>query len=644
MEFDPIAGTLSAEDRVKQSRFRFGVAVTQCVVCCLAPLAAGQSRSIDRAEYAGRLHGMWLGECIANWTGLQTEGVRTAPPFFTDSDWGTIPPGYTNPITYRLNMSPWWADDDTDVEYVYLHLMSTQLGQAGPLLLSPQRIADGWRLHMDPAFIWVSNYAAWQLMGRGVRPPATGLPAANPYSAYIDAQLTTEFFGAICPGLPDQTLILADLPIRATSHGFATHAAQVFALLYSLAADCPPGLSGRDRALWLVDEAAKWIPPTSKSADIISFVRADFLASPDPDDWESTRDKIADRYMIHAAANGFQYLNWFESSVNFACGIMCLLYGECDYKKTIRIGTLSGWDSDNCTATMGGLLGLMLGYDQLVAQFPGFTPDDRFWIDRTRNNLPDYLPADPAADDTLSMMAARMIPLVDAAVYRAGGRVDMVTNHWILPPRIVSKHLAYNPGDQLQNRSANNAVRAAGGSVTAFSSAPSAPASPAAVYGSSDPGFFANGLEHDFSGRDLQETRRYFYSTQGSGQPSGTVQTLDVIYDRPREVWAVRFIEGDHFTAAGGFPAGSRGGWFTGAEVQVRVNGQWVSVPGSQTEPLDPDRPFQVIDFILTNPVQATGVRISGPSGGSDGFVTCTELDALSRPVSLGPVNGSRRP
>jgi hypothetical protein len=241
------------------------------------------------------------------------------------------------------------------------------------------------------------------------------------------------------------------------------HAAQFNALLYALAADVPPGLSGRDKALWLVDEALKWIPASSKSADIVHFVRQDFLANPDVNDWERTRDRIADRYMINAAANGFQYLNWFESSVNFACGVMCLLYGECDYKKTVRIGTLSGWDSDNCTATMGGLLGLLLGYDQLVAQFPAYTPDDRYWIDRTRNNLPDYLPADPFAEDTLTMMAARMMPLIDAEVRRAGGQVDTQNNRWILPPRITTKHLAYNPGAELQDRSANNRVRLAGG-------------------------------------------------------------------------------------------------------------------------------------------------------------------------------------
>ena len=44
---------------------------------------------ISRSAYAEKFEGFWLGECIANWTGLRTEGVKKTGPFFTDKDWGT---------------------------------------------------------------------------------------------------------------------------------------------------------------------------------------------------------------------------------------------------------------------------------------------------------------------------------------------------------------------------------------------------------------------------------------------------------------------------------------------------------------------------------------------------------------------------
>ena len=54
------------------------------------------------------------------------------------------------------------------------------------------------------------------------------------------------------------------------------------------------GLPGRDRVVWLVREARKYLPDTSKSADVVDFVLADFLANPDPD-WDGTWVRIESR-------------------------------------------------------------------------------------------------------------------------------------------------------------------------------------------------------------------------------------------------------------------------------------------------------------------------------------------------------------
>ncbi len=43
---------------------------------------------ISRSTYHEKLQGFWLGECVANWTGLRTEGVKKTAPFFTDKSWG----------------------------------------------------------------------------------------------------------------------------------------------------------------------------------------------------------------------------------------------------------------------------------------------------------------------------------------------------------------------------------------------------------------------------------------------------------------------------------------------------------------------------------------------------------------------------
>ena len=599
-----------------------------------APALAQPAITIDRASYPDRLRAMWLGECIADWTGLTTEGARIDPPFFTDADWGTTPPGGQR-IDFVFQ-DPWEADDNTDVEYVYLNAMHN----FGRCLLSPDEIRQAWLDHMDPNYIWVSDLRAYQLMQRGLRPPMTGAAAANGFWSAIDAQLTTEFFGAFCPGMPEEALRYADLPIHTTADGFAAHAAQFYVILHALAPMVDANLSGRDKALWLTRQGRKYIPDTSKSADIIDFVLADFLANPDPQNWELTRDRIYDRYQLHANQNGFAYNSWVESSINFACGVLALLYGECDYRRTVQIAILAGWDSDDQAATLGGILGLMLGYDALASQFPGQSLSDRYNIHRTRIGLPDYLPDDPDADDTFTLMAQRMMPLVDSCIIAAGGSVDTANNRWRLPPAAICSPLNANLGERLMLRSANHQVGAAGGQVSPTSSATGHPPDPIWVYGSGDVGFFSNVIPPDFAGRDTNGGT-FFYSTQNSGQGAGTVQTLTVTYDRAVEVYAVRFIEGDHFGLAGD-PPSPNGGWFTSATVQVLVGGQWTTPQVTPSEPLDAAKPFQVIDFVLASPVQATAIRISGPCGGADGFVTCAELDALSSPLPLLRMNARR--
>jgi hypothetical protein len=603
-----------------------------CMLALCGSAAAQPARTIKRTEYTDRMRAMWLGQCIANWTGLRTEGKRTQPPFFTDADWGTTPPGLNQPIDFVLNQNPWRADDDTDIEYVYLHLMT----QHGRPLLTGEEIRAGWLLHMNPQYIWVSNHRAWELMHRNMTPPATSLPGANNRWAFIDAQLTTEFFGLFAPGMPEAALQLAELPIRTTAAGHAAHAAQYFAVLYSLALEADPALSGHDRALWLALEARKWIPDSSKSAAAVDLVVQDFLANPDLDDWERTRDLVYTVFQLNAAANGYQYRGWTESTINFAAGIVALLYGGCDFKRTVQIGTLSGWDSDNSTATLGGMIGLMLGMQGLQAQFPGQVFSDRFDIYRTRWNLPDYLPADPAAQDTFTMMAARMRPIVEQVVIDAGGHVDAATDSWVLPPRIDADHLSHVPGVQAQAASANNRVRAQGGTVQALSSVVSSPPTPASTHGTAIVARIANGFEHDWSGIELPSSHGQFYSTRGATVPPGGTVTLSILYDREVDVHFIRFIEGDHFE--------EDGGWFQSAALELRIGGQWQPVPTLPGEALDSQTPFQIIDWVLPASRRASGVRITGEPGGLLRFVTALELDLFSGPCYANCDNSTTPP
>ena len=396
----------------------------------LCPATAQSELVINRDDYADRMVGFWLAQSIANWTGLQTENRRAVPPFYTDGNWAAPAPD-TDPafgtlrVDFVFNTPVWNADDDTDIEYVYLHL----LDQHATHQLSPEQIGDGWREHIN-RFIWVSNERARDLMERGVSPRATGLQQANSFGPRIDAQLTTEIFGALAPGLPAAALDNGLTPMMATSRSHATHAAQYFALLHSLEPAAPASMTGvGERLRWAADHARAYLPDTSKAADIVDFVIDHYEqhtagGTINLDDWETTRDAIHQRYQADAFVNGFLYRGPTESSVNFATGVMTLLYGGGDLQRSIQIGTLSGWDSDNPTATIAGLIGQVLGEQGVRDAFPDQDLSLLYNIDRTRDGLPDYFPSDDAdpgdAEDTFTLMAQRMVGVIDRTVAAAG--------------------------------------------------------------------------------------------------------------------------------------------------------------------------------------------------------------------------------
>ncbi|PCJ90958.1 MAG: heme biosynthesis protein HemY [Flavobacteriaceae bacterium] len=378
------------------------------------------SIKIDRDSYKDRLKGFWLGGCIANWTGLTTELSRNNPPFYTDKDWDTYNEERKVTIEFILNQDPWKADDDTDIEYVYQHAMELY----NTHLLTSEQIGTVWKKHIGLPMLWVSNVAAAGQIQRGALPPATSLPENNPMWDMIDAQLTTEIFGALAPGRPDVALKMGHLPIRTTAYMDAEWASEFYIIMHALVASVDTSLSKKNQVFWMADQARNRIPDWSYMADMFDFVKKEYELNPDKNNWEETRDKLYERYQAKSTA-GYTYKYAWDAGINFASSIVSLLYGEGDYKRTIQIGTLTGWDSDNPTATWGGLLGLLYGHEALQKHFEKFDFSNGYWIERTRPNL-------PIPTDNINDMAERGLTIIDKVVVESmGGSIK--NGKWFIP-------------------------------------------------------------------------------------------------------------------------------------------------------------------------------------------------------------------
>ena len=402
---------------------------------------------LSRSKYMEQLQGFWLTQCIANWTGLITEMDKIEPPFYTDENWdgpderniwGNFISTTDTIIEYYFvgNGEAWAADDDTDIEYMYQHLMDVN----NVSILTPEQIRDGWLHHIysnedapnNENFLWVSNETAYYLMLDGLLPPATSAPDNNSHYEMIDAQLTTEIFGLFAPTRPDIALRMSHMPIRTTANGNAKWAAEFYVVMYSLASYVENELSMKEKVFWLAKQARKRLPDGTPVAGMYDYIKASYDANPDKNDWESTRDAVYERYQV-GGGDGYVYNQSFDSGINFAASLISLFYGEGDLPRTIKIGSLTGWDSDNPTATWGGLLGFMLGKKNVEWAFEKDDLSETYWISRTRRNFPDQTPV-MDGEDTFSLMAKRGIYIIDRVVIEElDGGVDLEKDVWYIP-------------------------------------------------------------------------------------------------------------------------------------------------------------------------------------------------------------------
>jgi len=403
---------------------------------------------ISKERYQNQLYGFWLGQCIANWTGLVTEmdkignlGEIKTGNFYTRDNWGKpdqpsiwgegVPSDLSATIDYVFKNSSeiWGSDDDTDIEFMYQHLLFTNK----LLILSPKQIQNGWLKHIksdEENYLWVSNQKAFDLMKTGVLPPETGNPKLNEHFDMIDAQLTTEIFGLFAPTRPDIALKLAQLPIQTTARKEAEDISKFYVSMHSLVYATDTNSSMKEKIRWMSNRSREILPNNSYPAKMYDYTKH-LYDSGIP--WEQTRDSIYYRYQVnqkdgyHITSRNLYCNGCFAAGINFAASLVSLFYGEGDFKETIKIGTLTGWDSDNPTATWGGLIGFMIGKNGIESTF-GRTFSNRFNIHRTRQNFPEN------GIYTFENMSEIGLSITNRVVLeKLGGQIDEENNSWVIP-------------------------------------------------------------------------------------------------------------------------------------------------------------------------------------------------------------------
>ena len=401
---------------------------------------------ISIIQYKEKLKGFWLGQCIANMTGLVTEmdkigniGKIKTGKFYTSDDWGKLdqpsifdpskPSQLSKNIDFVFEQNGVWpADDDTDIEYMYQELLFTNK----TAFLTSSQIKNGWQKHIkleEENFLWVSNQRAFDLMNEGILPPETSNPKLNEHYDMIDAQLTTEIFGLLSPSRPDIALQMANLPVLTTARDNAKWISDFYISMHSLAYNIDFSKDIKKEIFSLAENSRYLLPDSSYSSKMYDFVKKQYDSGVS---WEEARDKIYERYQVNED-DGYDitsrnlYCNGcFAAGINFAASLISLFWGEGDLKKTIKIGTLMGWDSDNPTSTWGGLIGFILGKEGIEEEF-GKKFSNEYFIHRTRQNFEKPI-------DNFDNMADKGIRIISRLVINElGGSYDIDNQLWYIP-------------------------------------------------------------------------------------------------------------------------------------------------------------------------------------------------------------------
>lgn len=291
---------------------------------------------INRKEYLDKVMGCWIGKNIGGTMGAPYEGK----PEMNDCTGFNTPEGSPLP------------NDDLDLQLIWLMAVEDY----GIRQITPQLLGEYW---LD----WIT--APWNEYGQcktnmraGLLPPYTGEFENERWKHSNGAWIRTEIWACLFPGYPELAVHYAYTD-ACVDHGMGegTVAAMFVAALESAA------FFEKDIRK-LIDGALKFIPEDSRVA---KSVKKAIELYDNGTDFTDARNAVVEET---------KDLGWFQAPANVSFAILGLLYGEGDFKKTMLYAINCGDDTDCTAATVGSIMGIMNGRQNIPEDWANYIGDD----------------------------------------------------------------------------------------------------------------------------------------------------------------------------------------------------------------------------------------------------------------------------
>jgi len=244
--------------------------------------------------------------------------------------------------------------EDDDMNYPMLNLLVYErYGEK----FTTENIIQTWMEMLPVLSTFTAERIVYNNVLNGIFPPDSAI-VRNPYRELIGAQIRADFWGWVSPAQPARAVELAYRDARLSHVRNGVYGEIFFAV--AIAASFK-----YDDILTIISEALSFVPPKSRFAEAIRYV----LSLPiHEQSWDDTVEML---YMK------FGHYHWVHTINNAGLVTSALISSKGDYENAICNVVMGGWDTDSNGATVGSIMGTMLGAKKL--------PDK--WISPLNNNI-----------------------------------------------------------------------------------------------------------------------------------------------------------------------------------------------------------------------------------------------------------------
>ncbi|WP_223693399.1 ADP-ribosylglycohydrolase family protein [Leifsonia poae] len=325
-----------------------------------ATLGAQQpERTIAEATLRDKINAAWLGriagcnvgkpvEWGSHWTAQHIREYLELADAYPLRDYVPVldpmPAGFQLtecwPETTRGNVKGSARDDDIDYPILALHLLETH-----GLALRTEDVGAAWTRLFPIEQVFTAERAAYVNLVEGFAVPEVAR-RRNPYREWIGAQIRGDVFGYVYAGRPWEAAKLSYRDAALSHVGNGVYGEMWAAALVAAAFTAS---SAQDA----VEQSLAVVPPQSRLAEALRHV---LRLKESGVSWDTALAELQ-------AAYG--HYSWVHTINNAAAVAAALLWSDDDFVTGVGRIVMSGWDTDSNGATVGSVLGVLTGTQNL---------------------------------------------------------------------------------------------------------------------------------------------------------------------------------------------------------------------------------------------------------------------------------------